>query len=313
MTKKTDNQQEKKSLIAPNTVIKLIIPKAEVEQAYKKALKKLAKKIKVDGFRKGNVPTKIAEENIKAEQIIEEALQLTVPEIYTKEIKRLEKQPLTYPEFNPVSLEKGKDWVVEAFIAERPKITLNKYQEIVKKAQKEAVKEIEKQAKEHIETVHKNEKDGAESTHKHEEPTEAEKNNFTLQFIYQELIKELKPEIQELLVKEEVRYDLDNLAHRLKDMNIPFEKFLEHRKMTFEQLSTELAVGALSRLQASFIINEIAVEQKISVTAKDLDAEFDKIKDEKLRIQQKTDHRYVDMMSQTILREKVADHLLSIK
>lgn len=310
---KTDNKKE--TLITPNTVIILTIPKKEAELAYTKALKKLAKKIKVDGFRKGNVPAKIAEESLSPQQIIEDALQIVVPKIYTEELKKSGKKPLTHPEFNPISLEKGKDWVLEAYIAERPKINLKSYKETIKKAQKQAAKEIELQIKSMQEATKKHEAECKDDKHKHEAtmPTSEEKEGFTLQFIFKELIENIKPEIQELLVKEEVRYDLDSLNQRLKDMNIAFEKFLEHRKMTFEQLSNELAAGALGRLQTSFIINEIAETEKISVEKADFDLEMAKITNEKVRKEREIDPRYIEMVGQTILRQKVADYILKIK
>ena len=315
MTKKTTKNTPKKPLIAPNTVIKLTIPKKDAELAYKKALTKLAKKVKIDGFRKGNVPAKIAEESLNPQQIIEDALQIVVPEIYTRELKKSGKQPLTYPEFNPISLEKGKDWVIEAYIAEKPKVDLKSYKTAIKKAQKQAVADIKAQIKATHEAAKKHEKECKDDKHKHEssEPSDDEKKNFTLQIIYKELIENIKPEIQELLVKEEVRYDLDNLSHKLKDMNIPFEKFLEHRKMTFEELSSELAAGALGRLQVSFIIDEIAKTEKITVEEVDLKNEFAKITDKKIRKQQEADLRYKNMISQSILRKKVTDYILTIK
>jgi FKBP-type peptidyl-prolyl cis-trans isomerase (trigger factor) len=314
-TTKTKKASVKKPLIAPNTIIKLVIPKKDAESAYAKALKKLAKKVKVDGFRKGNVPAKIAEESLNPQSVVEEALQLIVPELYTKEVKKSGKQPLTHPEFNPISLKKGEDWVLEAHIAERPEINLKSYKETVKKAKKQATKELETQIKKTTEEAKKHEKECKDDKHDHKspKPTAEEKKNFTLQFIYRELVEKLKIEVQELLVKEEVRFDLDNLNNQLKQMNIPFEKFLEHRKMTFEQLSTELAAGALSRIQMSFIISEIANTEKMTVEKADLDAEFAKITDENTRKQQEANPRYIDMISQNILRQKVADYLLALK
>lgn len=309
---------EKQSLISPNTIIKLIIPKNEAQQAYKKALGKLAKKIKIDGFRKGNVPPKIAEENLNPQQIIEDALQLVVPEIYSREIVKKKLHPLTMPMFDPISLNKGEDWIIEAHIAEKPEVDLKSYKEIVRKAKKNAGSEIEKQLKEMEKLEKKKDKDKDKDTKKEgriekKTLTETEKKDFTLQYIYRDLIQTIRPKVQELLVKEEVNYDLESLSHRLKHMNIPFERFLEHRKMTIEDLSSELTAGALGRLQMSFIIDKIARTEKIEVSSSDLDAEFEKIKDKEVREKQKADSRYVDMMNQTIIRNKVADFLFEIK
>lgn len=308
---KTSSKKQEKPLISANTVIKLTIKAKDAQEAYNKALKKLAKSVKADGFRKGKVPAKVAEELLKPEAIIEEALQIVIPELYTNELKKSGVKPLTYPEFNPVSLEKGKDWIVEAYVAQRPEINLKGYEKMVKKAQKDAQKELEKQAKE-LEKHIKESKD-EKHNHSHDKPSEEEKKNFVIQFIYKELVSNIKPEIQELLVKEETRYDLEQLAKQLKQFNIPFEKFLAQRQMTFEQLSNELAAGALARLQTAFIIDEIAKNAKLSVEKVDIDKEFAKITDKNLKKQQESDPRYIEMMSQTILRQKVADHLFSLK
>lgn len=312
VTKKTVQKPEtEKPLIAANTIVKLTVPAKVAQDAYDKALSKLAKKVTVAGFRKGKVPAKVAQESLKPESIIEEALQIVIPELYTQEITKSGLKPLTYPEFNPVSLNKGEDWIVEAHIAQRPEINLKGYEKTVTKAKKEAQKELEKQIsemKKHVE-----ESKGEKHNHSHDEPTKEEEKDFIVQSIYRQLITQIKPQIQELLVKEEAKYDLENLGRQLKQFNIPFEKFLEQRKMTFEQLSNELAASALAKLQTAFIIDELAKSAQLTVEKTDLDVAFSKITDEKLKKQQESDPRYIEMMSQTILRQKVAEHLLGIK
>ncbi len=306
----TEKKQDK-PLIIPNTILTLTIPKSEAEAAYKKSLAKLSPTLKAAGFRKGKVPTNVAEEMLGSEKIIEEALQLVVPDLYRKLMETEKKQPLTYPEFKPLSLVKGEDWKLEVHIAEKPEIKLGSYSKIVQAAKKKAATELETQEKELKKHVQEAIKNGEKHDHPHE-VTEPQKREHTLQVIYQELIGSIKPQIAELLVKEETRYDLDNIAHRLQQLNISFEKFLESRKMTFDQLSTELAAGALARLQATFVISAIAEEQKLTVTAKDIDAVIAKTTDEKLREQQKSDPRYQSMLTETLLRQKVADYLLSL-
>jgi FKBP-type peptidyl-prolyl cis-trans isomerase (trigger factor) len=309
--KKATTPKAEKSLIAANTILKLTVKAKDAQAAYNKALTKLAKKVSVAGFRKGKVPAKVAEESLKPESIIQEALQLVIPELYTKELKKSELKPLTYPEFNPTSLEKGKDWIVEAHIAQRPEINLKGYEKIAQKAQKDAEKEIKTKVSE----AKKHEAECKDEKHKHgaAEPTDQERKDYITQYIYRELVVGLKPEIQELLVKEETRFDLENLSKQLKQYNIPFEKFLEQRKMTFEQLSNDLSASALARLQTAFVIDDIAKSAKLTVEKEDIDTAFEKVTDEKLKKQQQTDPKYIEMMSQTILRQKVAEHLLSIK
>ncbi len=299
-TSKPTKEANKKTKLAiiPNTVIKITIPKKEAQQAYNKAVNKLAKYLKIDGFRKGKIPTKIAKKHLNQEKVIEEALQKIVPSIYIQEVKKAKLKPLVNPEFKPVSLKLDQDWILEAHIAQKPDIKLTKYKKIVKQAQKKVKKRVEQTTKK-LEKTKKLDKQQVE--------------NIILETIYKELVEELKPEIQELLVKQEVSYDLDNLAKQLKQMNIPFEKFLNQRKITFQQLSEEMTIVALARLQISFIINAIAVEEKIKVTKTDLDKELKKINNLEVRKQQENNPRYIDMLHQTIIHQKVKQILLDLK
>ena len=312
--KKATKQTEKaeKPLIAPNTVLTLTIDKETAAEAYKTTLKKNAKDLKTSGFRKGKVPADVAEKMLGEDRIIQDALELCVPDAYRALIEKEKKQPLTYPEFNPISLKKGEDWTIEVHIAEKPVISVKGYKKVTKDALKQAETELKKQEKDMAAHVKEAEKKGEKHDHPHE-ITDQQKREHRLQVIYKALIEHIKPEIPELLVKEETRYDLENVSQRLKQMNIKFEDFLKHRNMTFEQLSTELAAGALGRLQATFIISTLAEEEKITVSQKDVDEVIEKTADKKLQEQQKADPRYQSMLIETLLRQRVAEHLLSLK
>lgn len=311
-TKKADKKTEK-PLIAPNTVLTLTVDKKTAAEAYKKTLNKLSKDLKTSGFRKGKVPADIAEKMLGEDRIIQEALEICVPDAYRQLIEKEKKQPLTYPEFNPVSLKKGEDWTLEVHIAEKPEISTKGYKAVAKKALTKAAEELKKQEKELAKHVKEAEKKGETHNHSHE-ITDQQRREHTLQVVYKDLIEHIKPEIPELLVKEETRYDLESLSSRLKQMNIQFEDFLKHRGMTFEQLSSELAAGALGRLQATFIISAIAEDAKIKIEQKDVDEAIEATTaDKKLKEQQKADPRYQSMLVETLLRKAVADHLLESK
>lgn len=310
-TKKATEKSEK-ALIGPNTILTLTIDKKVAAEAYRKTLNKLSKDLKTSGFRKGKVPTDVAEQMLGEDRIIQDALEICVPDAYRALLEKENKQPLTYPEFNPISLKKNEDWTLEVHIAEKPTINTKGYKDVAKKALKKAETELKTQEKELAKHVEEAEKAGEKHDHPHE-ITDQQRREHKLQVIYKDLIEHIKPEIPELLVKEETRYDLENLSYRLKQMNIKFEDFLKHRGMTFEQLSTELAAGALGRLQATFIISALAEEQKITIEQKDVDAVIEQTADKKLQEQQKGDPRYQSMLIETLLRQRVADHLLNLK
>ena len=148
-TKKTAAKAEKteKALIGKNTVLTLTIDKKTAAAAYKKTVAKLSKDLKTSGFRKGKVPVDVAEKMLGEDRIIQEALEVCVPDAYKALIEKEGKQPLTYPEFNPISLKKGEDWTLEVHIAEKPVINLKGYKAVAKKALKTAETELKQQAK----------------------------------------------------------------------------------------------------------------------------------------------------------------------
>ncbi len=320
---KTTVNAPKKSPIIDNTVITLTLPAADTAKAYRQALNRLKKNVAAPGFRRGAVPTKIAEEKIGPNEIIEHALQQLIPDLYQAEITKNNYRPLTQPEFHPVKLEKGSDWVIEVHIAQKPEVNLKNYQNVVKKAKKAAAKHLEEQIKEtkkaHAKTVasvtKKDPEEGkkaAETAKNLTEPNEEQKKEHELSHIYQALVEENGPQIPELLVKEEVRYELNNLVGKLEGMNMKLEDFLQHQGITFEQLSAQFASETLGRIQLTFLLDAIAAEEKLEVTDQEIEEQLDKIEDQKLRAEQKNNPQYRALIEQTLKRRKVANFVASL-
>ena len=82
--------------------------------------------------------------------------------------------------------------------------------------------------------------------------------------------------------------------------------------MTMDQLSQELAVSTVSRLQLDLVLGAIAKEKKLVVSQKDKDAYLETIKDEKMREQMKNDVHHMSHLETNLLKQKVVDHLLSL-
>jgi FKBP-type peptidyl-prolyl cis-trans isomerase (trigger factor) len=313
----------KKPLIAANTPITITIPAKEATEAYGKALKKLSKRVKHPGFRVGKVPAKIAEEILGQSSIIESALDTILPQAYQEALAKSGKKPLTQPSVRPVSLELGKDWELIAEIAERPEIKIAEYQKIAKKALSEAQKELQKQVTE-AKAAHEKAQKEAKKTQKTDtkttpapespafkEPSKEQEQDFLVQKIYQALILELKPAIPELLVREEVRYDLDELTNQLEPLKMSLEEYMQKRNLTEQQLSNELAARALGRLQITLLLQEIAKEIKAEVTQEAIDAAITETKNPEMIAQQKN-QQYRNLVEQTLMRKVVAEHLLKL-
>jgi len=326
-TKKTTKKKEQ-SLIAPNTIIKLTIPSKKIQETYQKNLKKMASKIKTDGFRKGKAPLKIAEEKIGKNKIIDQVLQELVPAYYQEAIKKDKKTPLTNPRFNPLKLKLGENFELEAHFAEKPEVKLGTYKKIVKNAKTKAEKEIKAAEKEVKKTKPvedqgelrskrgypgvKKTKAGKDQKTETTKLSDAQKQDMTLQLVFKDLITELKPAIPQLLVEEETEKELKKFAQNLSSMKIELEDYLKSQQMTFESLSNQMAASSLGRLQLEFILGQISEEEKIEVTQDEIKKKIDTVEDAQIKKKMEKDAYYQAYLKSMISRQKVIDFIKAL-
>lgn len=286
-----------KVLITENTKLELTIPWETVAPSFAAAVNKLSKKLKIDGFRAGRVPSDVAEKMLDPEQVIEESLQSVLPAIYGAELEKTKKQPLGHPSFSIQKADKNSEWVVVAEIAEKPVLAIKGYEKIAKKARTEATKAF------------------AELEKKEDEPkdeTAKKERAFILDGMYKALLTEYAPTVPELLVRQEVEHDAQDLMRQLKTFHFTLAQYLERRKLTEQELSQELAATALGRLQLLFFVDAVAAEIKIEISEADVDAYIEKEVSQEIKERFKKDQQYRALIGQTLVRQKVADHLLAL-
>ena len=103
------------------------------------ALEHLKEHVKVDGFRKGNVPLKIVEETVGVENLLMEAGDHAVKHVYHDYIIENKLEPLGEPEVQIIKIAKGSPMEFKAKITVLPDIELPNYQELASKIK---VKEV---------------------------------------------------------------------------------------------------------------------------------------------------------------------------
>lgn len=276
-------------LIIPNTSFEITFTWDEVSAEYKKVLNRLAKQIKVAGFRKGAVPAAVAEEQLDQQVVVEQTLQKLLPERYTKEVTKLDKKPLTTPDFSLISSGKNQDWVIKASIAEKPELVMKEYKKVVKEAKKEAAAAIAK-----------------EKT----KPKEQEIDSINLQFIYGKLAEKYRPQVPELLVKREIEHDMSQMREQLKRLNVTLQDYIKRNNMTEEAFSQQVTVRALTRLQTIFVTDVIAKSEKITVTDAAIDAHIDTLPDADFGKKERKNPEYRANLHQTLFTQAVHKHLL---
>ncbi len=112
-----------------NTVVmEITVPATELDTAYEKAAKKVAKEVNIPGFRKGKVPKNILENYVGETVLLEEAAEIIFPEVYSQAVRENEVEVIDQPEVEMVQLEKGKDVIFKATVAVKPEVALGLYQ-----------------------------------------------------------------------------------------------------------------------------------------------------------------------------------------
>ena len=117
----------------------------DLEPAREKALEKLAKEVKVEGFRKGKVPTEVAAKFIPENDLNAEMIDIAVRTTVIDAFKQEDKSPLVIPNVNVTKYVPGEMAEYTATADILPEIKLGDYKKLgVKKpATKVATKEID--------------------------------------------------------------------------------------------------------------------------------------------------------------------------
>jgi len=311
---KTEKKETKKSIIAPNDSVKITLEWKIVEPVYKKTVAKLAKDVKAEGFRVGKAPLAIVEQKIGLDKIIDQVLRELLPEAYEQEIKKSSKKPITTPEFNPISLEKNKDWVLEAHFSPIPEVKLGDYKKISKKAKVAASKFIEERNKAIKKEASECKSEDKDHNHAkaHQELNDQEKKEINLQHIFKELVANFAPAISELLLRQETQSEFERLVEQLKQYKISTEDYLKRRQITIEQLSQELAGTVLSRLQLDFILAAISKEEKLEIKDDEVKTELNKITNLQMRADIEKNQNYLNQIKANLLQQKTLNLLLEL-
>ena len=127
----------------------------EFEKHFQKALEYFKEHVKMDGFRKGQVPAKMVEEKVKPEELLMEAGDIAVKAVYPKFVEENKLQPIGDPEVQIKKIAKGNEFLFTVKVAVLPEIKLPDYKEIASKIKAGNVEVTEKEIQETIDYLQK--------------------------------------------------------------------------------------------------------------------------------------------------------------
>ncbi len=114
--------------LAPTQVeLEFSITGQELAAAEERAFRKLARDVRLPGFRKGKVPRKIFEQNYGSDALTREAIDEVVPQVYAKAVQEHDLEPVERPKLEIVEETDGRPTRVKATVEVRPPIDLHAY------------------------------------------------------------------------------------------------------------------------------------------------------------------------------------------
>jgi trigger factor len=111
------------------TEITVTVPWTDLEAKWNETLTRLALEMELPGFRKGQVPLPMAEQNLGS-KLNDEFFRIVMPSALAESLKGEEIVPIDYPKYQLVSFVKGQQLVFKAQVTERPTVNVGDYKNI---------------------------------------------------------------------------------------------------------------------------------------------------------------------------------------
>ncbi|MBU1129990.1 hypothetical protein KKE45_01570 [Patescibacteria group bacterium] len=253
-TKSTSNQTQSslnEIIKSPNKSFQLSITvnKKTIQKEYQQVLSNIAGNMKIPGFRKGKVPTNLAEQKTDLSKVYEQIIQNVLPDKYLNAIKEHNLKPIIQPKIlleNP-PLSKNKDWQFQLSSCEKPEIILADYQKEIKKINKQASSSATKKTQ-----------STSDKTQKH------------TQLILNLLSKKTTLELPEILIEAETKHKLSQLVNNLTQVDLTIDQYFKNSKSSMEEYKEGIRKNLLEKWKIDLALEKIAQKEKIKIGKKEL-------------------------------------------
>jgi trigger factor len=106
------------------------VDEQEFEKALDSAFRRIAREVRIPGFRPGKAPRQILEARIGAEAARQEALRESLPDYYAQALKDADIDPIAPPEIDITAGEDGGPVTFDAVVEVRPNVNVPGYQNL---------------------------------------------------------------------------------------------------------------------------------------------------------------------------------------
>lgn len=325
----------------PKSIVEVTVtvPWTDLQVTWDQTLQKLAADMELPGFRKGQAPLPMVEQQLGT-KVQDEVLKTAMPNFLIEALKGSDIIPIDYPKYDLLSFVKGQQLQFKATITNRPAVAVGDYKVI--KVAKTTPKDVnEEEVQKVIDDLFKRWKSragaqpagnagqqpggqagsisfqgGQQAAAPAASQTDAPNDEFAramgalsmtdlkskikadlesnasynneLDFeeaILQEVEKITTVELPEILIQDELNRMLVSLQRRVADMGLLLEDYLKSQGKTLEQIKNEWRVQAEKNVRMELGLAEVARLENVSISDQELQAEIDKIQDNKVKQQ----------------------------
>lgn len=273
--------------------LEFIIPWIKVKNSYGKILKQVAEDTTIKGFRKGKAPMELVEKNLDKSKIYEKVIQDLLPETYEAVVKKHNLRPIVSPKVKVIKAAENEDWMFKAQACEAPEISLGNYEQLIRG----------EMAKTKIWTPDK----GKENLKTNQTTNQNQKINTVTQL----LLKNIKIEVPDMLIEEELNRLLTNLLDQVNALGMTIDQYLSTKGLNKDQVRQDLSRQAEETLKLEFILQAIVKNKNITSSEKEILEIINKNPDDKTKKQldQPLQKAY---LASILNKRKALDYLINL-
>lgn len=298
--------------------VEITVPWVDLEPKWSEVLNRLSQDIELPGFRKGQAPLPMVEQNL-GQKLQEEVLKEAMPFFLIEALRGSDIIPIDYPKYNLISFVKGTQLQYRASVTNRPTITIGNYKTI--KVVRPILKPVsEEEVNKVIDDLYKRWKVRQPQTSGNAGSISFQGNGVDDQFakdmgaldlndlrakirkdledhaklnneldyeeaILQEVEKITQVELPDILIQDELNRMLVSLQRRVADMGLLMDDYLRGQNKTLDQLKNEWRPQAEKNVRMELGLSEIARMENVVISDQELQAEIDKIQDARVKQQ----------------------------
>lgn len=240
--------------------IKIEVAPEEFQSFIEKAVSVLGENIEVEGFRKGKAPKEVIWEKVGEQNIMQQAAQECIKDVYPKAAKEKNIEPLGQPAVEIMKLVRDNPFEFKVKVAVMPEIKLPDYKKIASQIKKQDVKVSQ-----------------AEIDHLMEQKEKKEKERLR-QEILEKITKDSELEVPDVLIESEKARMLADIKMQVPQMlGISFDDYLKKINKTEQNLVVSFKEEAETRVKTSLILREIEKQENINLTEKEMEDKMQEI------------------------------------